>query len=96
MSAVGPFREELEKVIAEEGYLRGQIYNADETGLWWCMTPSSSLSSGGVTRAANFKKVKDHVTLLACANASGSHCLPLVFINKSAKPRCFKLAHEYE
>ena len=50
----------------------------------------SSLNSGGATRAANFKKAKNHVTLLACTNASGIHCLPLVFINKSAKPRCFK------
>ena len=33
---------------------------------------------------------KDHVTLLACSNASRTHRLPLVFINKSTKPRCFK------
>ena len=33
------------------------------------------------------KKAKDRVTLLGC---SGHHRLPLVFINKSAKPRCFK------
>ena len=54
------------------------------------MTPSTSPNSGGVTRAANFKKAKDRLTLLACANASGSHCLPLTFINKSSKPRCIK------
>ena len=32
-SAVGPFREELEKIIADEGYCRDQLFNADETGL---------------------------------------------------------------
>ena len=90
LSAVDPFREELEKVIAEEGYSRDQISNADETGLWWRLTPSSSLNSGRTTRATNFKKAKDRVTLLACTNASGSRRLPLVFINKSAKSRCFK------
>ena len=90
LSTIDPFREELAKVIVEEGYSRDQVFNADETGLWWRMTPSSSLNSGRVTRAANFKKAKDRVTLLACTNASGSHRLPLVFINKSAKPRCFK------
>ena len=55
------------------------------------MTPSSSLNSGRVTRASGFKKAKDRVTVLACSNAkTGLHRLPLVFINKSAKPRCFK------
>ena len=90
LSAVDPFREELEKVIAEEGYSRDQIFNANETGLWWRLTASSSLNSGRATCAANFKKAKHRVTLLACTNASSSHRLPLVFINKSAKPRCFK------
>ena len=90
MSAVGPFREELQKLVESEGYSRDQIFNADETGLWWRLTPSSSLNSAGKTRAANFKKAKDRVTLLACANASGTHRLPLMLINKSRKPRCFK------
>ena len=48
-----------------------------------------SLNSGGALCATNFK-AKDCVTLLACANASSSHCLPLAFINKSTKRRCFK------
>ena len=30
------------------------------------------------------------MTILACSNASRSHHLPLVLINKTAKPRCFK------
>ena len=81
-SAVGPFREELEKIIADEGYCRDQLFNADETGLWWRMTPSSSLNSGA-TRASNIKKAKDRVTLLGCSNASGTHRLPLAFINKT-------------
>eukprot|EP00117_Sycon_ciliatum_P016527 scpid93245/ scgid15916/ Jerky protein homolog-like; Human homolog of mouse jerky gene protein len=53
------------------------------------MTPSTSLNATD-TCAGNFKKVKDRVTLLGCSDASGSHRLPLVLINKSAKPRCFK------
>ena len=41
-------------------------------------------------RAKKFKKAKERVTLLGCANASGTCRLPLAFINKSAKLRCFK------
>ena len=90
MSAVEPFCEELKEVCIKEGYSRHQIFNADETGLWWRMTPSCSLNSSGITRAANFKKAKDRITILGCSNASGTFRLPLVFINKSARPRCFK------
>lgn len=53
------------------------------------MTPSS-LNSSGLTKATNFKKAKERVTILGCCNASGSCKLPLVLINKSSKPRCFK------
>lgn len=85
-----PFIEELKKVIDSEGYSRDQIFNGDETGLWWRMTPSCSLNASGIAKAANFKKSKERVTLMGCANASGNFRLPLVFINKSKKPRCFK------
>ena len=33
-SSVGPFRQQLEKVIAEKDYSRDQIYNVDEMVLW--------------------------------------------------------------
>ena len=88
VSAVSPFHKELEKVIAEEGYSRDQIYNADKMGLRWRLTPSFSLNSSGAIRAVNFKKAKNRVTLLGCVNTSGSHCLLLAFVNASAKPRC--------
>lgn len=77
------------KVIVDEGYMHDQPFDADETRLWWRLTSSSSLNASG-TRARNFKKAKDRVTLLACSNASGTYRLPLVLINKSARPRCFK------
>ena len=69
--------------MESEGLTQDQVYNADETGLWWRLTPSTSLNAVGKIRAVNFKKAKDKVTLLACANASGTHRLPLMFINKS-------------
>ena len=52
--------------------------------------PSRSLVSSWETNAKNFKKSKDRVTLLSCANASGTCKLPLAFIHKSARPRCCK------
>ena len=35
------------------------------------------------------KNKRDRVTM-ACSNATGNHKLPLIFIGRSANPRCFK------
>ena len=89
-SAVDTFCDDLCSKMENEGYTLSQVFNADETGLWWRLMPSKSLVDCGEKKAKNFKKSKDRVTLLGCANASGTCRLPLVFISKSAKPRCFK------
>ena len=89
-SAIDPFVAELADLISREGYRGDQLFNADETGLWWRMTPARSLTRTGEQRHGNFKKAKDRVTLLACANAAGSHRLPMTLINSSKRLRCFK------
>jgi len=40
-------------------------------------------------RAEGRKKSKDRVTVGACANVTGNIKLPLLFIGKAARPRCF-------
>ena len=90
VSAVEPFRRDLQYIMQTEGYTYDQVFNADETGLYWRMIPSRSLVSQEETNVKNFKLSKDRVTLLACVNASGTCRLTLAFIHKSAKPRCFK------
>ena len=49
LSAVDPFCEELQKLTESVELSQDKIYNADETGLWWRLTPSSSLNSAGKT-----------------------------------------------
>jgi len=89
-SLVDPFKSELQSKMELEGYSLDQVYNADETGLWWKLMQSRSLVLHGEKQAKNFKKAKERVTLLGCCNASGTCKLPLTFIHKSARPRCFK------
>ena len=48
-----------------------------------------SLVACGEKQAKNFKQSKDKVTLLACANASGTCKFPLAFVHKYKKPRYF-------
>ena len=66
-----------------------QIFNCDETGLYWRLLPNKTLADASEKCAKNFKSSKDRVTLMATANASGDFKLPLVFIHKSCRPHCF-------
>ena len=86
MTAVEPFRSTIKELMEKEGYGKDQVFNADETGLWWRLMPSVSLVACGEKQA---KQSKDRATLLACANASGTCKLPLAFIHKYKKPLCF-------
>ena len=64
-----------------------QLFNCDETGLYWWLLPNKTLVDAS-EKCANifFKSPKDRVTLMATANASRDFQLTLVFIYKSAKP----------
>ncbi|KAF2895127.1 hypothetical protein ILUMI_11047 [Ignelater luminosus] len=44
--------------------------------------------------APGYKASKEQVTLMACANATGTHKIPMILIEKSQKPRCFKFIPE--
>jgi hypothetical protein len=65
------------------------IYNADETGLFWMMLPDNCLGFAGKSHHGQ-KQPKVRITLLVSANMDGSDKLPLLVIGKSAKPRAFK------
>ena len=67
-----------------------QVYNCDETRLCFWMLPEKTLAGRAEKGAPGMKKQKEHVTLMACSNATGSHTLPLMFIGKAANPHCFK------
>ncbi len=70
----------------DKGIALTQVFNCDETGLYWRLMPWKTLVSAREKDAKGFKKPKDRVTLMACANVTGSIKLPLVFIHKSANP----------
>ena len=76
--------------MKEKNLQKEQIYNADETGLFWRVLPDKTLAGSREKDAPGVKKSKDRVTLLCCANATGTHKLKPVLIGKYKKPRCFK------
>ena len=80
----------------EEGLVLSQVYNCDETGLYWKALPSKTLASRKEDKAPGYKVSKDRLTILACANATGDHNykLRLIMIGKAKNPRALKtLSH---
>ncbi|GMF41450.1 unnamed protein product [Phytophthora fragariaefolia] len=61
-------------------------YNMDETGLYYTAAPGRSICSA---TAKGVKKDKNRLTLALTTNADGSDSLPVQFIGKAQKPRCF-------
>uniref|UniRef100_A0A5S6QSY9 DDE-1 domain-containing protein n=1 Tax=Trichuris muris TaxID=70415 RepID=A0A5S6QSY9_TRIMR len=90
-SSASKFKDKLKRYLDEEGYDEDFIYNADETGLKWKTLPKRTLASRAEDASAGCKASKG-VTVMICANSSGTHSIPLLVIGKSKKPKCFKHA----
>ena len=73
-------------------YQPEDVYNADETGVYYRATPDGPLCYS-FEQLSGSKKVMDRVTVLYCANMTGSDKLKLVVIGKSRKPRCCRGIH---
>ncbi|CAH3998250.1 unnamed protein product [Pieris brassicae] len=72
-----------------EGYTPEEIFNADETGLFYNLTPDKTLKfKGEECKGGNLSKTK--ITVLVAANMTGSCKRKLLVIGKAKKPRCFK------
>lgn len=65
------------------------IFNADETGLFSRLIPDKTLDFNGADGHGG-NCIKDKLTVLVCANMTGTEKIPLVVIGKAKNPRCFK------
>ena len=70
-------------------YAPRDIYNMDETGLFFRMTPDRTLTFKG-DACHGGKKSKERITVAVCANMDGSDKMQLLVIGKFQNPRCFK------
>ncbi|GFV78157.1 tigger transposable element-derived protein 1 [Trichonephila clavipes] len=84
------FPEELAKIIEDGDYSADQVFNADETGLYWKKLPNRTYITKDEKTASGHKASKNRVTLLLCSNASGDRMLKPLLINKSLRPRALK------
>ncbi|KAJ8940298.1 hypothetical protein NQ318_000120 [Aromia moschata] len=84
------FERGLKAFLANHGYKLDNIYNGDETSLFWKHFPTKTVVCRNETEAPGRKASKDPVTIQVCSNASGTHKIPLTVIGKSEHPRCLK------
>lgn len=89
-AAVDPFKNRLEDLVRQFGLCKDQIYNADESALYWKMLPEKTYVSSEEKTAPGRKIEKARVTFMACTNATGVHKLKPLIIGHAKKPRSFK------
>jgi hypothetical protein len=76
-----------------KGYNPRDIYNMDETGLFYRMPPDKGLAS---QQTAGVKGDKTRITLAFCVNADGSDIREPLFIGHARRPRCFDKKDGYD
>lgn len=79
--------EDLPNLLTE--YHPNDIYNADETALFFKCLPDKTFTFKG-RECHGAKQSKERLTILQCTNMTGTDKLPLLIIGKSKQPRCFK------
>jgi hypothetical protein len=82
--------DDLYAIIAQ--YDPENVYNMDETGLFFRLLPRYSLlmPDEDISTTRGKKKSKDRVSLIVCANAVGNHKIPCALIDKPKAPAYIK------
>lgn len=83
------FKEELHRIIMDEEYLPGQIFNVDDPGLFWKRMLERTYIDQESKTMPGFKACKERVTLLLGGNVAGFKLKPLL-IHHSENPRALK------
>ena len=68
-------------------YKEEDIYNMDETGLFWRQAPSNGLTTEA---RPGVKKDKSRISIVCCVNFTGTQRLPLWLVGKAKQPRPLK------
>ncbi|KAM3922941.1 tigger transposable element-derived protein 1-like [Leptodactylus fuscus] len=88
--AVDKFITHFAMLVEEEGYVSLQIFNCDETGLFWKKMPRRTYITAEEKHMPGHKPMKDRLTLALCANASGDCKVKPLLVYHSENPRAFK------
>lgn len=85
MEAIGAVLPDI--CVVGDAYIEKDVFNMDETGLYWRLQADNSLA----THQLEGRKInKEHITLVICANSNNNEKIPLTIIDKHLNPHCFK------
>ena len=87
---IEPFRLKLRKIIDDEGLVLAQVYNFDETGLFWKSLPSNTQEHVSRKGVHGPKQDKKRISVMCFANADGSHALKPCVVGVAQRPRALK------
>ncbi|XP_058028028.1 tigger transposable element-derived protein 1-like isoform X3 [Ahaetulla prasina] len=83
------FPDKLDEIVVEGNYSPQQIFNVDETGLYWKKMPEQTNIRREAKTVPGSKASKDKITLLLGGNVSGFKLKPLL-IHRSENPLAFR------
>ncbi|XP_069167432.1 tigger transposable element-derived protein 1-like [Procambarus clarkii] len=88
--AAEAFVPEFQKFVDQERFLPQQVFNCDETGLFWKKLTKRTYITQEEQSLPGHKQMKDRLTLVQCANASGDCKVKPLLVYHSENPRVFK------
>ncbi|KAG7165927.1 Tigger transposable element-derived protein 1-like 22 [Homarus americanus] len=89
-AAAREFPPFLREIMEEGQYSDDQVFNMDESGLFWKKLPSKSFVVKNASRIRGRKMQKERITVLFTTNASGTCKLKLSVIHTARKPHAYK------
>ncbi|XP_053247701.1 tigger transposable element-derived protein 1-like [Podarcis raffonei] len=81
---------EFKDYVVSLGFVPQQVFNCHETGLFWKRMPRNTYITKDEKALPGHKPMKDRLTLLLCANASGDFKSKPLLVYHSENPRIFK------
>ncbi|KAG7166442.1 Tigger transposable element-derived protein 1-like 13 [Homarus americanus] len=89
-AAAKEFPPFLREIMEEGQYSDDQVFNMDESGLFWKKLPSKSFVVKNASKIRGRKMQKERITVLFTTNASGTNKLKLSVIHTARKPHAYK------
>lgn len=89
VAGIAEFKLKVIQLMTEMDLSLEQLYNADETALYYKLLPSKTLVTREEKKAPGTKAAKERMTIMPCCNVTGTNRVQLQIIGKSEKPRCF-------
>ncbi|KAG7171110.1 Tigger transposable element-derived protein 1-like 80 [Homarus americanus] len=80
----------LREIMEEGQYTDDQVFNMDESGLFWKKLPSKTFFVKNASKCRGRKLQKERITVLFTTNASGTCKLKLSVIHTARKPHAYK------